>query len=166
VAKILGYSTMWDKLKPDYPPLPKRVREVVGLDIHHTTIRLDKRNGFYHAGIWQEVLKPRSPNRVIIRPEVEIQQPLYYYLYELEELANGDLVRWDSMENGIKMEPWVFRAMMEAFYGKTNYWREDYTKMIVLPIKVPPEPKITIEEQAKSKTIENQIVKSRISMEV
>ncbi len=143
--KILGYSEMWDKLKPGYK-LPKSVRQIVG-NVHHTTIRLNKKNGYYHAGKWQEVFKPRSPNRVILRPEVEVQEPLYYFLYELEELANGDLVGFDAMENGIKMESFVFRAFVETFYGKTDYWQGDYTKMLVLPITIP---KIDVCEMTKS----------------
>lgn len=136
MTPILGYSEFWDKLKPDYPKLPKSVKKIVG-NVHHTTIRLNKKNGYYHAGKWQEVLNPRSPNRRIIRPEVEVQQPLFYFLYEIEELAGGDLVGFDAMENGIKMEPPVFRALIESFFGKGDYWRGDYTKMIILPVVIP-----------------------------
>ncbi|MBU0959006.1 MAG: hypothetical protein KKB31_03600 [Nanoarchaeota archaeon] len=158
IPKILTYSTMWDKLKPNYPALPESVKKVVG-DVHHTTIRLD--SPYYHSGIWQEVFKSRSPSRTVLRPAVEVQEPLHYFLYELEDLANGELVAFDTMENGIKMDFWVFRALIESFYRKKDCWKEDYTKMVVLPITIPKEPKISVVEAVKSKALEGMIFESK-----
>ena len=135
MAKILGFSQRFDKLKEGFPHLPKDVMDVVG-NVHHTSIRLNKHNGYYKAGVWQEVLKPRSKNREIIRPYVEILKPIEIEIQDLEFLY-PELLKWDTIKDGKAMSFDEFWLFCEDFYGKTEYWKADQTELLVLPINLP-----------------------------
>jgi hypothetical protein len=143
MPKILGYSTKYDKLKEGFklPEIPEEEEYLWNLimasnNIHHTTIRLDKGNGWYHAGTWQEVIKPRSRNRVkIIRSGVEVMEPISITLGELEEYPI--LLEYDTLENGVGMTYAEFYSYVEDFYGKTEFWKKNYTKLLILPIVCP-----------------------------
>jgi len=131
MARILGYSDRYDKLTDSFPPLPKEVTDTVG-DVHHTTIRLNKQNGYYQKGTWQEVFKPRSKDREIIRPVVNVRKPIEIKLHELKRMEQ--LLYYDTMKNDKGMEYKDFYAFAEKFYLKSGFWYKEETDMLILPI--------------------------------
>lgn len=141
MAKILGYSQWWDKLKDGYKIPEEEVNGLIyGLllgDIDHTSIRLDRNNGWYVSGTWQEVFKPRSKDRVIINPSVLLLTPLEVELGELvDNTTYEDLIWWDTLKDGVGMKPHEFYEYVESNFKKDPCWKEDKTPMNILPITI------------------------------
>lgn len=140
MAKILGYSEWWDKLKPGYK-IPEDVmgilKELLINGIDHTSIRLDRRNGWYKRGDWQEVYKPRSKERVIINPLVSFLTPIKVELGELvDNTKYEDLIWWDTRKEEKGMNPCEFYRYAKDNFKKDLHWKEDETLMSILPIKI------------------------------